>query len=128
MYSRLTNNFTAWMEEGFGAYGQGESYTYEVIPGLVETQPKMPPEPVVFMVIMMPGVILGTSYHTHVVVYNPSLATAESVGLDVQRMCEGLRALRSQTLQQLETHPDGDALPINPNGQPNLIVLPPAGS
>lgn len=126
-YRRLSNDFAKWMEDGFYAYGQGESFTYEALPGLLQVQPGQQPEPVMFMIVMMPGAILGTSFHTHVIVYNPSIATPETVMGDVKRMCDGLRALRTETLRQLEAHPDGDALPIEPNGQPNLIVLPPPG-
>jgi hypothetical protein len=121
-YRNLSNMIATLMEEGFQTWGSGDSFTYDVIPALMPVQPGAnTSEPVAIMITMLPGAVLGTSFHTQAMLYNPSLVDPQVVIDKVKEMCEGLRALRTEVLRQVHALP-GD---LNPNGQVDLRSLPP---
>lgn len=119
-YKRMTATIGGWMEEGFFRHSGGDDFTYETIPALMQVQqlPGAQPEPVLIMVAILPGTILGTSFHYEIVLYNPALVEPQFVIDKVQEMCEGLRNMRSQALRQAQAE-------LGANGFPNLESLPP---
>lgn len=121
-HRRLTDAFCPWIEEGLRVHGMGDSFSYEVIPAFMPVQPNTPPEPAMIVVIMMPGALLGSSFHNHRIVANPSLVTEEIVTESVRAMCEELRTLRSATLSQLQAQPQERA---NGDEPLRLVALPP---